>query len=332
MAGLLRAPASYGHCLWSRMPAGYSGKPPCLPERKGEGDRAFPRADGPSSCPARGASRAAWPPVPCLTVLGVPASRPLPRSGATGTLGRSESMKKRLALVAAGAAVLLLAVAAPCAGRARGRRGRAVRLAAAAARRQVRPSVTNTAFHAWQAQARREGDGGRRQQDARRRHRRPHLHRHRPLAPGRAASTTAVPASFNGSSPPTAPGYNVVVTAMDGFTRHLHERRGRDAQERAGRRRPRERRRRSRSAPPRIKNDASPPGSPTGRSSWSPATPASSAAASRPASSASASSPRRTTLGADAGVPYGWLLQLRGAEAHADDELRVPGLAATSPA
>ena len=62
MTALLRAPVSYGHCLWSRMPAGYSGKPPCLPERKGEGDlRAFPRVEGPILCPARGASRAACP-------------------------------------------------------------------------------------------------------------------------------------------------------------------------------------------------------------------------------------------------------------------------------
>ena len=64
--------------------------------------------------------------------------------------------------------------------------------------------------------------------------------------------------------------------------RDLHERRDRDAEGHAGRRRPHERPSRSRSARPRSRT-TSPAGSPTGRSSWSPATPASSAAASRPA-------------------------------------------------
>ena len=96
---------------------------------------------------------------------------------------------------------------------------------------------------------------------------------------------------FNAKLATTAPGYNVVVEGIDGFTRDLHERRDRDPEEQARRRRPRERR--AAHAGHRLDQerdvDESPAGSPTGRSSWSPATRASSAAASRPASRASAS-------------------------------------------
>ena len=50
LAGLLRAPDSYGHRLRSRMPAGYSGKPPCLPVWKGESARLRAGPPFPAAC------------------------------------------------------------------------------------------------------------------------------------------------------------------------------------------------------------------------------------------------------------------------------------------
>ena len=50
LAALLRAPDSYGHRLRSRMPAGYSGKPPCLPVWKGERTRLWADSPFPAGC------------------------------------------------------------------------------------------------------------------------------------------------------------------------------------------------------------------------------------------------------------------------------------------
>ena len=217
-------------------------------------------------------------------------------------------MKKRLALVAAGAAVLLLAAAAPAL---------AVRSADAGVpygwllqlRGAKLTSLSNTAFHAWQAKPGVTAtvvDDNKTPDDA-----------------GDDLTYTGValwrlvgrvddkyPGGFNKTLATTAPGYNVQVVGMDGFTATYTSAEVatlKDALVVADR---------VNVSPltlctASIKNEAA---------TWKPNWPLKLVSSDgtifgsrKPAGIVRINIvPATPTLGADAGVPYGWLLQLRG--------------------
>ena len=88
---------------------------------------------------------------------------------------------------------------------ARGRHRRALRLAAAAARHQGARPMPSYTFQAWKADKLVKRDHRRRQQDARRPERRPHLHRRRALAARRPHRRRRPRRPSTGSSPPPRP-------------------------------------------------------------------------------------------------------------------------------
>ena len=223
-------------------------------------------------------------------------------------------MKKRLALVAAGAVVLLLA--APLR---RWQRARPTRCVPYGWLLQLRGakcmSLTNTAFHAWQAKPGVMAtvvDDNKTPDDA------SDDLTYTGIALWRLVGRIddSRPGSFNETLATEGTGYNVVVRRYG----RLHRRRTRAPRSRRSRT-PWSSRDRMNASPltlgtASIKNDAA---------SWKPNWPAKLVSSDtgifgsrKPAGVVRISIvPATTTLGVDAGVPYGWLLQLRGAQAHA---------------